>query len=188
MGNASDAAAVGKSWRSTWLSHYGGAGIAGLLVIGYGFALARPMTARIARLQRQIVELEAERTGPPPDRYRAKSDAESRTAGDDGFKARHLLPKISMLARRSGLKVRTLRQSPAKDAGDEREVRIVAAGAFSALIGFLDDVARTLPKARFEEIALRQHPDVSDLELESVLRTHIEKSAATVDDREEGPS
>jgi len=188
MDKASGATNAEKSWRSVWSPRYTSACVAGLLLAGYGVALGRPTAAKIAQLHSEIARLEEERTALLSARSDKKSKVEPGPIGGDSFKARDLLPKISTIARRSGLKVGTIRQSPTNDVAGEREVRIVAQGAFPALVVFLDDLARALPQGRFEEVSLRQHSDATAIELESVLRTHVEEPPALVDGGEEGSS
>lgn len=137
----------------------------------YAGVILRPALATVRSLRHEIAVLTAQRTALASDE--STPSVPERRLARVPLKAREVVPSISLLGRRSGLTVRTIKQAAPGEKEARRRIRVVARGTFADLLEFLDGVGRLLPRGEVEELTLRRTS--AEIEMESLLHVPVDE-------------
>lgn len=177
-----------RSWvRNACRIRPAAACVAALVLAGYVAGILRPKLERGRQLRHEIAALELRRAAPTTDASPANSDG-MQTAAQAVARPGELVPALSRLGRRSGLRIDAIKQTAGSAGAAERRIRVLAHGAFAAVVAFLDGIVGVLAQGQLEELALRHSLATNQIELEAFLRVKVGEPAvgAAGDDRQGG--
>jgi hypothetical protein len=139
---------------------------------------AQELQAGIAALDTQRAALEAAASRRFPTR-----DHESSSGPDEGRLVAavadlELLPVVSSLGRRSGIRIASIKQISADRDGQRPRVRVRAKASFSQVLWLLDEFAALFPSLICDDIVIRRAEDGERVDLDVELEVAVADSVA----------